>query len=1184
MSSKKHLEEGSNLNLAFFSELIILEKKLILEATEESDSNLISERSSRIADRENDYQARRFGRSLSPSSHNEAEKIHGSDEVTSYSYLQAMREQKFERERQALLRQAQKNKESHEKDVIGSEKRDFHETMSISSSSTGQSVKRRRWDMPTPNLSSRSESEDELRNNRFKTEHNDYAKSEWEESKTPVIGLRNNGADSTPVSNGRSRWDATPIHGEKTVSEDIYPKRSRWDATPVRPSSDETLNFNFETPGSSSTNYTLAGSLDFRNRPWTEEELNAVLPSEGYAILEVPSSYVPIRTPSRKLDATPLAVATPSGFQILPDDPAAARAVLGLASIPGADHDLPFSKPEDYQYFAILLTKADEESMSLEEAKERKILKLLLRIKNGSPAVRRVSLRQLTEKAREFGAGPLFDQILPLLMSPALEDAERHLLVKVIDRLLFKLEDAVRPYVHKILVVIEPLLIDEDYYARQEGREIIANLSKAAGLATMIATMRPDIDHVDEYVRNTTARAFAIVASSLGVPALLPFIRAVCSSRKSWQARHTGAKIVQQIATTIGVGVVSHLNTLVEAVAGGIEDEQVRVRTMVALAVASLAESAAPYGIESFEPVLRPLWKGIRSHRGKALAAFLKAVGFLLGLMVEEQAEFYGNELIPTLVREFASPDDEMKRIVLNVLKSIADKCKKVPREMFLSISDDFFAAFWSRRGSLDRRISRAILEATVALTSRLGVGKISGPLIERLKDEAEALRKLSLEALEAIVIRFGAAELDERSEEQLIDGLVTAIQEPGSEENSGSWLIRGWGVLASALGGDRLRPYLPQIASLILWRLGNRSARIRQQAAELVAVLAPVFATAGDEATLNKLAIVLYENLGEEYPDVLASIILGLKSIVGVIGLNKMTPPVSDLLPRLTPILRNRHERVQDTCIQLVGVVAERSGDAVSSREWMRICFELLDLLKAQRKSVRMEAVRTFGSIARAIGPHDVLATLLSNLRVQERQNRVCTTVAIAIVAERCAPFTVLPGLMNEYRVPELNVQNGVLKSLAFLFEYIGEASRDYIYAVTPLLEDALTDRDQVHRQLAANATKNLALGVHGFGCEDALQHLLNLLFPNIFESSAHVITAVIEAIDAIRFSAGSGVVLLYLVQGLFHPARKVRDIYWKMYNNLLIGGQESAVPVYPEIPNEDEFCLSRNVLNVII
>ena len=37
------------------------------------------------------------------------------------------------------------------------------------------------------------------------------------------------------------------------------------------------------------------------------------------------------------------------------------------------------------------------------------------------------------------------------------------------------------------------------------------------------------------YVRNTTARAFSVVASALGIPALLPFLKAVCMSKKSWQ-------------------------------------------------------------------------------------------------------------------------------------------------------------------------------------------------------------------------------------------------------------------------------------------------------------------------------------------------------------------------------------------------------------------------------------------------------------------------------------------------------------------------------------------------------------------------------------------------------------------------------------------------------------------------
>ena len=66
-------------------------------------------------------------------------------------------------------------------------------------------------------------------------------------------------------------------------------------------------------------------------------------------------------------------------------------------------------------------------------------------------------------------------------------------MVKVIDRVLYKLNDLVRPYVHKILVVIEPLLIDENYYTHIEGHEIISNLSKAASIAHMISTMCPDV-------------------------------------------------------------------------------------------------------------------------------------------------------------------------------------------------------------------------------------------------------------------------------------------------------------------------------------------------------------------------------------------------------------------------------------------------------------------------------------------------------------------------------------------------------------------------------------------------------------------------------------------------------------------------------------------------------------------
>lgn len=79
-----------------------------------------------------------------------------------------------------------------------------------------------------------------------------------------------------------------------------------------------------------------------------------------------------------------------------------------------------------------------------------------------------------------------------------------------------------------------------------------------------------------------------------------------------------GIKIVQQIAILLGCAVLPYLKQLVEIIGHGLEDEQQKVRTISALSIAALAEAAAPYGIECFDTVLMPLWKGIRQHRGKA--------------------------------------------------------------------------------------------------------------------------------------------------------------------------------------------------------------------------------------------------------------------------------------------------------------------------------------------------------------------------------------------------------------------------------------------------------------------------------------------------------------------------------------------------------------------------------------
>ncbi|KAK1940007.1 Splicing factor 3B subunit 1 [Phytophthora citrophthora] len=1158
------------------------------EAREANGSGIVN---TRIADRENAYRKRRFERMLSP----ERGDAFG-EQTPARSYKEIMQTQQLQQERAEVVRKIQQKREEQEK-------LETQEPQEVDATPKRRR-KRMRWDQEAPaaeKTDGESQSEWDTASESSASSvaaTPTRASSRWDA--TPVAGSvgatpgRKNRWDETPVaSSGGSKWDATPVNlGGVTPAG--TGKRSRWDETPVSGDMATPGKSVQMTPGGSVAANMMSGALtpelaqrmrwereiEERNRPLTDEELDALFPATGYKILDPPASYVPIRTPTRKLLATPTPMGQTPGFA-MQATPAREDYGVPMGTPSGSDGSaMPFIKPEDYQYFGKLMDEVNEEELDPEAAMERKIMRLLLKIKNGTPPQRKTALRQLTDKAREFGAGALFNQILPLLMAPTLEDQERHLLVKVIDRVLYKLDDLVRPYVHKILVVIEPLLIDEDYYARVEGREIISNLAKAAGLATMISTMRPDIDIDDEYVRNTTARAFAVVASALGIPALLPFLKAVCQSRKSWQARHTGIKIVQQVAILMGCAVLPHLKHLVEIIEHGLEDEQ-KVRTITALALAALAEAAHPYGIESFDSVLRPLWRGTRKHHGKGLAAFLKAIGFIIPLMDAQYANYYTVEVMEILIREFQSPDEEMKKIVLKVVKQCVSTDGVEASYVKEKILPEFFRHFWVRRMALDRRNYRQLVETTVELANNVGASEIIARVVDDLKDESEPYRRMVMEAIQKIISNLGATDIGTDLEEKLIDGILYAFQEQTSDDTF--VMLNGFGIVVNALG-IRAKNYLPQICGTIKWRLNNKPAKVRMQAADLINRIAVVMKTCDQEPLMGHMGVVLYEYLGEEYPEVLGSILGALKAIVNVIGMSKMTPPIKDLLPRLTPILKNRHEKVQENCIDLVGRIADRGADLVSAREWMRICFELLDMLKAHKKGIRRAAVNTFGYIAKAIGPQDVLHTLLNNLKVQERQNRVCTTVAIAIVSETCSPFTVVPALMNEYRVPELNVQNGVLKAFSFMFEYIGEMGKDYIYAVAPLLQDALMDRDLVHRQTACTTVKHLALGVVGLGCEDALVHLLNFVWPNIFETSPHVINAVFEAVEGCRVALGPHVIMQYVLQGLFHPARRVREVYWKIYNSLYMYAQDGLTPAYPMLEDDGVNSYSRTYLELCI
>lgn len=219
-------------------------------------------------------------------------------------------------------------------------------------------------------------------------------------------GRPDGSAAEKPATGRRNRWDATPAVADggatpawgaaASASAALPTKKSRWDETPaVLPGggggalgATPAMSLGGATPaffgGGATPAMTPGGGLagletplppgvpmtpeayhqlkwerelDARNRFLSDEELDALLPgpAEGYKVLDPPPGYQPIRTPARKLAATPSVLGGATPLYSMPEEQ------LGLKeSVPAAPEGLPDMKPEDMQFFGKLLQVSEQ--------------------------------------------------------------------------------------------------------------------------------------------------------------------------------------------------------------------------------------------------------------------------------------------------------------------------------------------------------------------------------------------------------------------------------------------------------------------------------------------------------------------------------------------------------------------------------------------------------------------------------------------------------------------------------------------------------------------------------------------------------------------------------------------------------------------------------------------------------
>jgi splicing factor 3B subunit 1 len=141
--------------------------------------------------------------------------------------------------------------------------------------------------------------------------------------------------------------------------------------------------------------------------------------------------------------------------------------------------------------------------------------------------------------------------------------------------------------------------------------------------------------------------------------------------------------------------------------------------------------------------------------------------------MDSEYAAWYTTRIMAVLVREFSSPDEEMKKIVLKVIRQCAATEGVTADYVKKEILPEFFRNFWIRRMALDKRNYKQVVETTYSLAQKVGGVYIIDHIQKGLKDESEPYRKMVLQAIHVIVVSLGVADINERQMELLMEIMI---------------------------------------------------------------------------------------------------------------------------------------------------------------------------------------------------------------------------------------------------------------------------------------------------------------------------------------------------------------------------------------------------------------------------
>lgn len=723
----------------------------------------------------------------------------------------------------------------------------------------------------------------------------------------------------------------------------------------------------------------------------------------------------------------------------------------------------------------------------------------ILLVKNGSKRMAAHGFRML----KRMRTSDVVEKVILMAMSLELDDKGKE---KVVSLLLFLLKGA---DIQKMAHVREVLFVLGSYsyfpLLRRQCMTVLA-LVYRHGLELSVRSIENDFASKEPYIREVVGNVVGTFAEYFGTEEVRGLLGSLAAS-SCGEVRRTCIRCVVGICEFSGRGVAVHLRGVLDILGRMVVDRSRFIRVDAANAMSYVFRLVSPVRTAQMDDLFGLLRREVSRCGSIEFNPLLRAMSRLCLGSREHSEVVFG------LLRH----SGEQGVSGLKVYERVCDEID----------GNESWEYFDKISGTLFSHVGRENANLVVSICTKMGGDpRVPRRILEYYSDP------LNAGLISRIFSRLPGLCLDEGEAEEYYRAICNGL---GHDDTTVGLVypLVSKGFLQQRHGSMLMSETMRLIRSPAV------DARVRGFKA--MGNLARVLST----KELVQCGNMLVENMGDADQDVQPFV---LKALCSVYNCHRFRH-ASDIVPNILPILKSREPRAVWGAVRLLHTICLNSAEEcerIGAKEWMRVSYELVDSLASWNKGVRRDAAESLGCISKIVGPQEVLNILMDNLESEDRNQRAGSSLGISVVGEHNGLFSVLPTVLADYAVPSASVQHGVLKAMCHFFQRTFQESLRYVYSMLPMLEDAMMDEDPSYRCLGMALVRHVVLN-HSAATADTrlVMHLLNLVWANVLDPTPAVQQAFDECMESFAAVLSSQAMYKYVVQGLFHPSRAVRERY---------------------------------------